>query len=183
MTSFRFLAAFAPLLTFAACAPAAESDTAAANAPTGEIVLAGCRQGECSWMRLLGNEAAGTQTEGALRRIQVRRGRSVHLDGKIPSGPSEAEIEWDKADRTEYAFCSTRRPAYAFPGDDGGLIVHFLDLFDLGGYQMGSGSLYMRFCHDQPGLPDEQKLRALGYASGTRSEQVEAAGPEVMTRF
>jgi hypothetical protein len=177
------LAALAPALALSACAPAAENDRAAAAVPAGQVIQSGCRQGECAWLRLVRVEKVEARPEGELRRIVARRGRSVHLDGELPSGPSNAAIEWEEKDGAQYVFCSTRRPAFAFPGEGGGLIVHFLDLFDLGGYQMASASLYMRFCHDDAGLPDEEKLRSLGYASGTRSEQVESAGPEAMTRF
>jgi hypothetical protein len=180
--AFTLAAVLAPPLSLAACAPTG-TERAAATAPAGEVIQSGCRQGECAWLRVVRVDKIETRPEGELRRIVARRGRSVHLDGNLPAGPADADIEWEAKDVEDYAFCSTRRPAFAFPGDDGGLIVHFLDLFDLGGYQMTSASLYMRFCHDQPGLPDEQKLGALGYASGTRAEQVEAAGPEVMMRF
>ena len=60
---------------------------------------------------------------------------------------------------------------------------HFLDLFDLGGYQMGSAALYARFCHGRDGVPEAAVLRALGYAPGTRSEQVETADIAELTRF
>jgi hypothetical protein len=183
MKAFQTFAAIAPAFIFAACAPAASDDRAAAGAPGGEIVRSGCRQGECAWLRVARIETVETRPEGTLRRIDARRGRSVHLDGKIPSKPDEAEIEWEEADRSDFAFCSTRRPAYAFPGAQGGLIVHFLDLFDLGGYQMASASLYMHACHGSLGLPDPKKLRSLGYAPGTRSAQIEDARVEALTDF
>jgi hypothetical protein len=175
-----------PLLAMAACSPAVSPDSAEASplpALAGKTILGGCRQGECGWLRIRTVEKVSAQPEGELRKMIVRRGTSHHPDGGIPEKASDARIEWDGADRPDYAFCSGSRPAYAFTDSDGTLVVHFLDLFGLGGYQMGSGSLYMRLCHGFDGLPDEKKLRALGYVAGTRSEQIEARDPEVMTRF
>lgn len=184
-----FPLAFASLCLAAATAACAaepagnRSAAGAAEPPAGEVMLGGCRQGECGWLRIVRTESAGTYPEGELRRIVVRRGSSIHLDGELPESEADAEIEWDQADRAEYAFCSTRRPAYAFPGDETGLIVHFLDLFDLGGYQMGSARLYMHFCHESDGLPEAELLQSLGYRPGTRSEQIEGDSPDLMTRF
>ena len=127
----------------------AGADSAQARVPTtgqgpeplpaldGQIVRSGCRQGECGWLQVVRLERAETHPQGELRRITVRRGTSLHPDGDLTEDPEQAGIEWDEGERAEYAFCSRERPAYAFPGDDGGWIVHFLDLFDSGGYQLG----------------------------------------------
>lgn len=120
--------------------------------------------------------------EGRLRRIVGRSGGSTHLDGAIPARPPAA-TEWERAEKTGYAFCSTRRPAFAFAGEDGKLILHFLDLFDLAGYQYPSAGLYMRLCHGLAEVPKPRRLRAMGYRPGTRSDQVEGASVETMTRF
>jgi hypothetical protein len=176
MASVRFLAA-ALLLQAMTSAPAA------AKGLEGQILRTGCRQGECAWLKVRRVETVKSVRQGRLVRLTARAGTSIHLDGNIPAGPAHAGIQWERADRADYAFCSTRRPAFAFPGNHGGLIVHFLDLYDLGGYQMTSASLYMRLCHGRPGLPSAGSLRALGYRPGSRSDQVQAAGVEVMTRF
>ena len=168
------------LLVAAACAAADPGSRAEGD---GEAVLGGCRQGECGWLRVIRTESAGTFPQGELKRMLIRRGTSLHPDGDLPEQAADARIEWEAAEQSDYAFCSTQRPAYAFPDGDGGLIVHFLDLYDLGGYQMGSAKLYMRFCHGRDGLPEAEVLQGLGYRPGARSEQVEAATPEVMTRF
>lgn len=171
------------------------ADSAQASTPTtgpgpeplpaldGQIIRAGCRQGECGWLRVVRIERAETHPQGELRRIAVQRGTSLHPDGELTEDPEQAGIEWDESERTEFAFCSRERPAYAFPGGEGEWILHFLDLFDLGGYQLGSGGLYARFCHGRDGLPEEAVLRSLGYAPGTRSEQVETADIAELTRF
>lgn len=154
----------------------------AARPVAGETILSGCRQGECGWLRVLRLGAPTSVPQGVLRPMQVRRGSSVHLDGKLPNRPRDARIEWEGQASMTYAFCSVRRPAYAFESD-GSLVVHFLNLYDLGGYQYVSAQLYMRLCHGRVSLPNNAALRRLGYRPGTRSEQVEARSPEVMTRF
>jgi hypothetical protein len=129
-------------------------------------------------------EAVETLPQGTLRRLTARSGRSVHLDGNIPEQAPGGGIEWEAADGTYHAFCSTERPAYAFPREEGGFTIHFLDLYDLAGYQMASAGMYLRLCHGIEELPEDEKvLRGLGYRPGTRDEQVEAAGVEGMTRF
>jgi hypothetical protein len=169
-------------LCAAVAALAAPAILLAARPMVGETILSGCRQGECAWLRVLRLGAPTSVPQGVLRPIEVRRGISVHLDGKLPNRARDALIEWEARGSTNYAFCSTRRPAYAFESD-GELIVHFFNLFDLGGYQYNSAQLYMRLCHGRMSLPNNAALRRLGYRPGTRSEQVEARSPEVMTRF
>lgn len=171
------------LLLLGACSDREDMAAPSASALAGRTVLAGCRQGECRWARVLRVETAEKFPQGELRRMVLRSGTSVHLDGKLPTRPEDARIEWEPSDRADHAFCSKERPAYAFPDDSGGLIVHFLDLFDLAGYQYSSAGQYMRLCHDLDALPDEAKLRSLGYRPDTRSEQIEAASVEAMTRF
>lgn len=157
---------------------------ALAQPRAGETILAGCRQGACIWMRVARVEPVTRVAQGALVRIVARRGVSLHPDGDIPRRPGRAEIEWDAVTGEAYAFCSTRRPAYAFweEGEEG-LIVHFLDLFDLAGYQYSSAGMYLRLRHGRTSLPPEAALRRLGYRPGTRSEQVENGSRETMTRF
>lgn len=169
-----FLAAFAVTLP---------AGLAAARPSEGPMILSGCRQGACAWLRVLRVENAGRVPQGALVRMRVRRGSSTHLDGNLPSGARGTRIEWEPGEGVSYAFCSVRRPAFAFARHGEGLIVHFLDLFDLGGYQEASGRLYMRLCHGRGGVPGAAVLRRLGYRPGTRSGQVEDATPETMTRF
>ena len=156
---------------------------AVARPTAGQLILSGCRQGECAWLRVLRVEPAGRVPQGALVRMRVRRGSSTHLDGSLPSRPGQARIEWEQGEGVRYAFCSVRRPAFAFARRGEGLIVHFLDLFDLGGYQQSSARLYMRLCHGRGAVPGAAVLRRLGYRPGTRSDQVEDATPETMTRF
>ena len=119
--------------------------------------------------------------QGELRRIVLRRGFSRHPDGALPANERRARIAWDAGTRSDYVFCSTARPAYAFQDEGGALVTHYLDLFDLAGYQMSSGALYMRLCHDRALSP--RALRALGYRPGTRSEQVEDGTADDLTRF
>lgn len=154
----------------------------AAPPRAGETVLAGCRQGQCAWLRIAAVAPPQRFPEGVLRGIDVRRGISTHLDGALPSGPRGVRIEWDGGVHSEYAFCSARRPAYAFHGGDG-LIVHFLDPFDLAGYQYATAGLYMRLCHGLARLPSPRAMRRLGYRPGTRSEQVENGDVGTLTRF
>lgn len=165
------------------CAPARDAATEPLPALAGRTILAGCRQGECQWLRIVSVDSVLRLPEGELRRMVVRRGVSTHLDGNLPDRPERASIQWQADDMAEHAFCSNRRPAYAFDRDGGGRLVHFLDPFDLAGYQYVSAGLYMRLCHGRERVPDAAGLRRLGYAPGTRSEQVEDATLATMTDF
>ena len=168
-----------------ASAPVPEPETnqvAAAPQPdplpniAGRTETVSCRQGECAWQRILRFERVRTVPQGDLRRIVSRRGFSG--DDAQPS-----DVNWEEGEETSYVFCSRERPAHAFPGGDGsGLIIHYLDLFDLAGYQYGSAMLYMRACHGRD-FSEDMDLGALGYRRGTRNEQVENGSPEDMTRF
>jgi hypothetical protein len=154
----------------------------------GRVLADGCRQGECHWSRAVRLESVGTFPEGELRRLTARGGTSTY-DPSAEHEPPEAysaavRVTWDATDRSDHAFCSRRRPAYAFPDDGGGTIIHYLDLYDLAGYQLASARAYMRICHDAAfDGDDEALLRRLGYRPGTRNEQVESGRPEDMTRF
>ena len=172
-----------PLTASFGCAPAREGMRPALPGLAGRTIVAGCRQGECRWLRIAAVESLARLPEGELRRMVVRRGVSVAPGGRRRVRPDDASIEWQAGEVAEHAFCSTRRPAYAFDRDGGGLIVHFLDPFDLAGYQYVSAGLYMRLCHGRERLPGAAALRRLGYRPGTRSEQVEDATLETMTAF
>lgn len=147
------------------------------------VLPGGCRQGECSWLKVIRIERVRSNAQGELRRVIGRRGSSRY-DGEPPRAyRAGVRVAWDRRERAEYAFCSRRRPAYAFPDEDG-YILHYLDLFDLAGYQMASAAMYMRICHDRDFNPERlAPLRRLGYRPGTRSEQVEGAVPERLADF
>ncbi len=150
----------------------------------GQTIQAGCRQGECIWMRISEVKRVAAVPQGELRQMMATRGSSLHPDGNIPARAEDADIEWEAAPRPDYAFCSVERPAYAF-ADEGALITHYLDLYDLAGYQTSSGRLYMRLCHDiaDEDVPDAATLGRFGYRPGTRNEQVEGGEPEDMAAF
>ncbi len=150
----------------------------------GKTILAGCRQGECSWMRIGDVARIAKVPQGELRRMIVERGSSDHRDGSLPDSAEGVAIAWEPGTRTDYAFCSAERPAYAFE-DEGGLITHYLDLYNLAGYQTASARLYMRLCHDaaDEAPPEAAVLDRFGYRPGTRDDQVEGGAPEDMTRF
>ena len=147
------------------------------------ILPGGCRQGECSWLRVARIERVRANAQGELRRVTGHRGTSRY-DGEPPLvWRAGLRVDWDRRARSEYAFCSRQRPAYAFPSGDG-YILHYLDLFDLAGYQMASAAMYMRICHGRGFDPERlAPLRRLGYRPGTRSEQVEDAPPDRLADF
>jgi hypothetical protein len=167
--------------------PAVERAPEQAAAPAGavpdlagQVLLAGCRQGECAWVRIVRLESVTTNPHGELRRITLRNGLSTDSG----DAPAPANVQWEARDRVDYAFCSAERPAYAFPADEGGYLIHYLDPFALAGYNMSTAGLYVRFCHGQAfDSEDEAAIRALGYRPGTRNEQVENARPEDMAAF
>jgi hypothetical protein len=151
----------------------------------GRVLQTGCRQGGCVWLRVARVESVAANGHGELRRLTGRRGTSFHGEGRVPKAYRAAlGVDWEGREHSEYAFCSRERPAYAFPDEDGRYIVHYLDLFRLGGYQLSSARMYMRLCHDLSFDGGKAKrLRKLGYRPGTRSEQVEDASPEDLARF
>lgn len=161
-----------------AAAAALTAFPAAAQVPLprleNRVLLGGCRQGECGWLRVVSLSRGTRVPQGELRRIVVRRGNSPD------PGAGRPRVAWEPGTRTDYVFCSTARPAYAFQSD-GELVTHYLDLFDLGGYQQNSARAYARFCHGRE--LTARQLRALGYRPGTRSEQTEGGRPEDLTRF
>jgi hypothetical protein len=167
--------------------PAVEGAPGKAPAPAtalpdlaGQVLLAGCRQGECAWVRIVRLESVSTTIHGELRRITLRNGLSTDSG----DAPAPTNVQWEARDRADYAFCSTERPAYAFPADEGGYLIHYLDPFALAGYNMSTAGLYVRFCHGQAfDSEDEAAIRALGYRPGTRNEQIENARPEDMAAF
>jgi hypothetical protein len=173
-----------PLLGYAPAT--AQTGRLALSSPSGlagRVILTGCRQGQCRWLRVTRAERVSANAQGELRRVTGRQGTSVHGDRAPPSryGP-RLRIQWEPAARSDYVFCSRERPAYAF-ADEGGHIAHYLDLFDLAGYQYSSAAMYMRLCHDRALPTGAAALRRLGYRPGTRNEQVENARPEDLARF
>ena len=167
-------------------APAAESAKARPALPdlAGQILPVGCRQGECVWLRAARVETVSASPRGELRRLAGREGRSLYGDEAPDAYSASVPVQWEARDKSSYAFCSTERPAYAFPDESGALILHYLDLFDLGGYQMASARMYMRICHDVAfDGEDAVALRSYGYRPGTRSGQVEDAAPGDLARF
>ncbi|HYI64517.1 MAG TPA: hypothetical protein VEW71_06485 [Allosphingosinicella sp.] len=165
---------------------------AAAQTPSlpdlaGRVLEPSCRQGQCRWLRVVRLETVSATARGELRRLVARGGSSRYGDEAPQAYSAAVPVRWEAQDRADYAFCSIERPAYAFPGEPGetgGLVLHYLDLFDLGGYQLSSATMYMRLCHDLPFDPeDAAPLRRLGYRPGTRSEQVEGVAPEDLARF
>jgi hypothetical protein len=169
-----------------AVAPAAGNAGAWPALPdlAGRILPVACRQGECVWLRVARVETVTATPRGELRRLTGRGGRSLYRDEAPEAYGASVPVRWEAEDRSSYAFCSAERPAYAFPDETGALVLHYLDLFDLGGYQMASARMYLLVCHDLPfDGEDAAPLRSLGYRPGTRSEQVEDAAPEDLARF
>jgi len=150
----------------------------------GQILQSGCRQGQCAWLRVARFETVSAPPRGELRRLTGRKGMSRYDDEPPAAYSPSVRIDWDPRDTSAYAFCSRERPAYAFSDEESGLILHYLDLFDLAGYQQASATIYMRLCHDVASFyDDETLLRSLGYRPGTRSEQIEGGAPEDLARF
>jgi hypothetical protein len=177
----------AALGAFIAASAAAQS-TSPAWAPVhgldGRVLLASCRQGECAWLHVSRVERVSGDRHGELRRLVGRSGTTTHGMADPPSRYSRRlRVAWEDEDRSDYVFCSREQPAYAFPDEGGRHIAHYLDLFDLAGYQYASATLYLRVCHDRALSFDAAALRRLGYRPGTRSEQVENARPEELANF
>jgi hypothetical protein len=138
-----------------------------------------CRMMECSWSRPVSNVAVRSTSAGTLRKVTAFRGTSVHRDD-VPSGFDESiPIEWQKPAAVQYVLCSPSRPALAFRSGKR-WVAHALDLFDLPGYHTASAIGYLRACHgvDYHREDIAKVMKDLGYRPGTRSDQVEIAGPE-----
>jgi hypothetical protein len=150
-------------------------DSRSSSALVGRVQLVSCRQGECSWARFLDVRRLPSAPQGELLELRYR-------SAEDRDGLPRSRLRWSRQVHPAYVFCSRVRPAHAFRDENGGLIVHYLDLFDIAGYQQGSAVMYMRLCHDR-GPAAADVLRRLGYRRGTRNEQVEGGRPEDMARF
>lgn len=163
---------------------AATAGEPALPALAGQVLQSGCRQGQCVWLRVARFETVSASSHGELRRLTARRGLSRYDDESPATYSPSVQVSWDARDASAYAYCSGERPAYAFADEEGGLVLHYLDLFDLAGYQQSSATMYMRLCHDIPSFyGDAVLLRSLGYRPGTRNEQVEGGAPEDLALF
>lgn len=134
----------------------------------GRVEISGCRQGQCIWVRYLDVRRSRVTPLGELRQVRLRQAGA-------PYGAPRSRLRWAAEPRTDYIFCSRTRPAVAFRSEDA-FIIHFLDLYDLAGYQQSSARMYMRVCHNREPANDRM-LRRLGYRPGTRNEQVEGGRP------
>lgn len=173
-----------------AASDAASDAAVATTAPSpsadpheGAIVV-GCRQGECSWEKVLTIRDVRTFSNGTLKLEEAWAGTSTHLDGSNPSTWSPSiPITWEKKVVQTYVFCSTSAPGLAFRDRwDGGSnkwIGHLLDPFDTYGYNEGSARTYLRICHQLDLYQNdlEKQLKRLGYAPGTRNVQVDLESP------
>ncbi|WP_129794096.1 hypothetical protein [Sphingosinicella sp. CPCC 101087] len=167
--------------------PPAGAPAAPDPAQAVRIVRVECRQGTCQWARVVSVTPLAAAEDGELRRLTYRPGSSMD-DGSDPAADGGSGIDWEASDRQDYAFCSTARPAFAFPdpsaGGDSALLVHRLDLFNLAGYQSGSAILYALTCHDlaMDGA-NGPAFHDLGYRPGTPNDQTRAASPEDLLRL
>ena len=176
-------------------AAASASDAAIALVPTpspsvSEDPYAGakpvdCRQGQCTWEKVLTTATVSKTATGTLMRQDAWVGTSSS-DGGVDS--AKAQISWEKAKVQTFVFCSTAQPAVAFSnhwdGGDGSWTGHWIDLFDVGGYMTASAKTYMQVCHDVDFLrPDITRvLQRMGYQPGTPSEQRDLSRPQDITQ-
>ncbi len=175
-------------------APSA-SDAASALVPTpsaspSEDPYAGakpvdCRQGQCTWEKVLNTATVSKTATGTLMRQDAWVGTSGDEGG---DDPAKAKITWEKAKVQTFVFCSTAQPAIAFSdhweGGDGHWTGHWIDLFDVSGYMTASARTYMQVCHDVDFFrPDITRvLQRMGYRPGTPSEQRDLARPQEITQ-
>lgn len=153
----------------------------AAAAPAGPPKLIYCHMMECSWSRRVSNRLVARQGAEQLREYVTIDGQSEHRGGDYPTRYSpRVRVKWEAKPVTTYVLCSKARPAIAFqdrwdPASKGRWYGHYLDLFNLYGYNTSSAVIYAAACHDIDF--SEKALKRLGYRSGTRSEQVDLRRP------
>jgi len=157
---------------------------AAATADLGPAKLIYCHMMECSWSRLVSNELVSARRNEQLRKYVTLDGSSTHRDGNYPVRFSKrVHIEWERKPVATYVLCSRKRPSIAFQDrwdtqHKGRWYAHYLDLFNLAGYNTSSAVIYMDACHRiDLNVDDPASLKKLGYRPGTRNEQVDLTGP------
>ena len=163
-------------LLIAAAAPAAD--------PYAGAFIAGCRQGGCSWTKVLSVRTVSKTGAGVLKVETSLVGESDHRGADSPSVYSRAiPIAWEKKPVETYVFCSRKQPSIAFQdrwSGKGAWFGHLLDPFETYGYNEGSARTYIRVCHGARALDQLDRpalLRSLGYRPGTRNEQVDLRAP------
>lgn len=144
-----------------------------------------CRQGQCTWEKVLTTATVSKTDTGTLMRQDAWVGTSTD---NADDDPAKARITWEKAKVQTWVFCSTRQPAIAFSdhweGGDGHWTGHWIDLYDAAGYMTASARTYMQVCHDVDFLrPDITRvLQRMGYRPGASSEQRDLARPQDITQ-
>jgi hypothetical protein len=144
-----------------------------------------CHMDECSWSRLVSNRVVARRGREQLRAYVTIDGQSNHRGSEYPTHYSKrVHVAWEAKPVTTYVLCSRARPGIAFQdrwdrAAKGRWYAHYLDLFDLYGYNTSSAVIYAAACHgiDFNFGDAEKALRKLGYRPGTRSEQVDVRRP------
>ncbi|PLK25625.1 SHOCT domain-containing protein [Novosphingobium sp. TH158] len=168
-----------------ASAEASEAASAAPSAaadPYAGAELVQCRQGECSWEKVLSVRTIQTTADGELKITESYVGSSRDDGTGTGAYSPKLAISWEKPVVQTYVFCSLKQPGLAFKDrwGEGGWIGHLIDPYDTYGYNTSSVRTYMKACH---GLDFYRKditkvLQRIGYRPGTRNEQVELASPK-----
>lgn len=164
---------------------AAQATPARATGQT-PVIMMRCHMMECGWFQPLASTVTARGEGYVLHHMSARSGRSVHgIGGGRARYPKRYRrglpIDWDPQPRESWVLCSRERPTAMFRSEDGTLIAHRLNLFDLPGYAESSASIYLHVCHGlgREALLNPARLRALGYAaSGRPTEQTEFGSPE-----
>jgi hypothetical protein len=172
----------------AASAEATQEPSAAASVaadPYAGAEVAECRQGECTWEKVLSVRSLQETVDGELKVEETYVGSSRDDGTGTGRYSPKLAIAWEKPVVQTYVFCSLKQPGLAFKDrwGDGKWIGHLLDPYDTYGYNQGSVRTYMKVCH---GLDFYRKditkvLQRIGYRPGTRNEQVDLASPKDLT--
>lgn len=165
--------------------------TPARAADRAPVIMMRCHMMECGWFQPLTSEVAARGDGYALHRMSARSGRSIHRGDSGRAGYPRRyrrglPLDWDSVPRESWVLCSRERPTAMFRSEDGSLIAHRLNLFDLPGYAESSAYIYLRVCHGigREALLNQRRLRALGYRpDGPPTEQNELSSPdEILAR-
>lgn len=162
----------------AGCATTGSESASAVEPIVGPIREGRCHMNGCSWFQVQSFDLVRETERGALLRVVMREGSSMHPNGNYPRRPRASSIQWAPESQTAYFMCSTRYPAIVFEGEAGGWTGYRLDLTQSAGATTFIHNQYRAICHTDGALDAEGAAARLGYTRYDGEMEISVARPE-----